>query len=142
MCQIPLKSPDETEGRFVYISPASRNQDSITLRSIHFLLEDDSIEYLVTNLGPEQMTMENFPNLYRLHWGIESKYRELKNWLEIEVFNSIKSVNIWQEFFTVMDLSNLAVIIESESDSRIVEFVNNRRDYQSNRNYILKRKKL
>ncbi len=46
----------------LFTYPASRNQDSLTLRSIHFLLEDGSIEYLVTNLMPEQMTVENFPN--------------------------------------------------------------------------------
>ena len=123
----------------LFTYPASRNQDSLTLRSIHFLLEDGSIEYLVTNLMPEQMTAENFPNLYRLRWGVESKYRELKNRLEIEAFNSIKPVNIRQEFFAAMYLSNLAAVIKSESDSRIVASANNRRDYQSNRSYILYR---
>ena len=63
--------------------PASRNKESLTLRSVHFLLEDGTTEYLVTNLMPEQMATEKFPDLYRLRWGVESKYRELKNRLEI-----------------------------------------------------------
>ena len=58
----------------------------LNLRSIHFSLEDGTTEYLITNLTSEQMPVENFPDLYQLRWGVESKYRELKNRLEIENF--------------------------------------------------------
>lgn len=68
------------------------------------MLEDGSTEYLVTNLTPEQMAAENFSDLYRLHWRVDIKYREFKNRLEIEVFNSIKPVSIRQEFFAAMYL--------------------------------------
>ena len=128
---------EQKDALFTY--PASCNKESLTLRSVHFLLEDGSIEYLVTNLPSEQMATENFPDLYRLRWGVESKYRELKNRLEIEAFNSVKPVSIQQEFFAAMYLSNLAAIIKSESDSRIIVSADNRHDYQSNRSYILNR---
>lgn len=85
------------------------------------------------------MVADNLLDLYRLRWGVESKYRELKNRLEIEAFNSSKPVSIQQEFFAEMYLSNLAAIIKSESDARIVVSADNRHDYQSNRSYILKR---
>ena len=49
-------------------------------------MEDGTTEYLITNLTSEQMPVENFPDLYQLRWGVESKYRELKNRLEIENF--------------------------------------------------------
>ena len=64
---------------FDRVYPFSDNQKSFTLRSIHLLLEDGSAEYLVTNLMPEQMASKKFSELYRLRWGVESKYRELKN---------------------------------------------------------------
>lgn len=64
---------EQKDALFTY--PVSRNKESLTLRSVHFLLEDGSTEYLVTNLMPEQMAAENFPDLYRLRWGVESKYR-------------------------------------------------------------------
>lgn len=119
--------------------PASRNKDALTVRCVHFLLEDGSTEYLVTNLTSEQMAVEKFPDLYHLRWGIESKYRELKNRFEIEAFNSVKPVSIRQEFFAVMYLSNLAAIIKSEADSKIIVSANNMHNYQSNRSYILNR---
>ena len=50
----------------LFTYPSSGNKESLTLRSIHFLLENGNIEYLVTNLMPEQMTVANFPDLHRL----------------------------------------------------------------------------
>ena len=54
---------EQEDALFTY--PASCNKETLTLRSIHFLLEDGSTEYLVTNLMPEQIAKENFPNLYQ-----------------------------------------------------------------------------
>lgn len=85
------------------------------------------------------MPSEKFPELYRLRWGVESKYRELKNRLEIEAFNSVKPVSVQQEFFASMYLSNLAAIIKLEADRMITVSAGNRHDYQSNRSYILNR---
>lgn len=128
---------EQNDVLFTY--PSSDNQESLTLRSIHLLLEDGSTEYLVTNLMPEQMASEKFSELYRLRWGVESKYRELKNRFEIESFNSIKPVSVRQEFFAAMYLSNLAAIIKQAADSLVTVSVNNKHNYQSNRSYILNR---
>lgn len=88
---------------------------------------------------PEQMVEQNFTDLYRLGWEVESKYRELKNRFEIEAFNSVKPVSIQQEFFTAMYLSNLAAVIKWESDSKIIVSADNKHDYRSNCSYILNR---
>lgn len=126
---------EESDTLFTY--PASRNKESLTLRSIHFLLEDGSTEYLVTNLTQNQMSTEKFSTLYQLRWGVESKYRELKNGLEIEDFYSVKPVSVLQEFFAAMYLSNLAAIIKS--DPMAAASAGSRHEYQSNRSYILSR---
>lgn len=128
---------EEEDVLFTY--PSYVDKEPLRLRSIHFLLEDGSTEYLVTNLSPEQMSSAMFSELYRLRWGVESKYRELKNRLEIECFNSIKPVSILQEFFAAIYLSNLAAIVKKESDSMIVSSANRKHKYQSNRSFILNR---
>jgi len=130
---------DETDTFFTY--PAKKIENELTLRSIHFPLENGNEEYLVTNLMPEQISESCFRELYSLRWGIESKYRELKNRLEIENFNSLKPVGIKQEFFAAMFLSNLSAIIKKESDRLIAEdlSVPKKHSYQSNRSYILNR---
>ena len=123
----------------LFTYPASQECASLTLRSIHFRLEDNSTEYLVTNLMSDQMQADDFRLLYRLRWGVESKYRELKNRLEIEAFNCIKPVSIRQEFFAAMFLSNLAAILKKDADSEIIVSAENKHKYQTNRSYILNR---
>lgn len=44
----------------LFTYPSSGNKESLTLRSIHFLLENGNIEYLVTNPMLEQLTAANF----------------------------------------------------------------------------------
>ena len=88
---------------------------------------------------PEQLESEKFSELYRLRWGVESKYRELKNRLEIEAFNSIKPISIQQEFFAAMYLSNLAATAKREADISVTASVDAGHDYQSNRSFILNR---
>ena len=81
------ESTEEKDSLFTY--PASRDKDSLTLRRIYFQLDDGTKEYLVTNLMSNQIDIEKFFDLYGLRWSVKSKYRELKNRLEIEAFNSI-----------------------------------------------------
>lgn len=124
---------------FLFTYPASRKKKQLTLRSIHFPLEDGNIEYLVTNIMQNEMEYPLFKELYRLRWGVESKYRELKNRLEMEAFNCIKPVCIRQEFFAAMFLSNLAAILKKDVDSHIPVSCNNKYIYKANRSYILNR---
>lgn len=63
---------------------------------------------------PEQLAESHFKVLYALRWGIESKYRESKNRLEIENFNSLKPTCIKQEFYVAMFLSNVAAILKQK----------------------------
>lgn len=44
----------------LFTYPSSGNKGSLTWRSIHFLLENGNIEYLVINLMIEQMAVANF----------------------------------------------------------------------------------
>ena len=82
--------------------------------------------------------------LYSLRWGIESKYRELKNRLEIENFNSLKPICIKQEFYIAMFLSNVAAILKQEADKKISSEASlnfKKHGYQANRSFILNRTK-
>ena len=133
---------DEADTLFTF--PSNKNFDEITLRSIHFTLKSGKEEYLVTNLMPDQMPQSQFEALYFFRWGIESKYCELKNRLEIENFNSLKPTCIKQEFYVAMFLSNLSAILKQEVDKKISSAPsshNKKHTYQANRSYILNRLK-
>ena len=64
-----FKKANSEQEDVLFTYPASHDKESLTLRSINFLLEDGSTEHLVTNLMPEQLKSEKFPELYRLRWG-------------------------------------------------------------------------
>lgn len=119
--------------------PAAKEKEELVLRSCHFSLDNGTTEYIVTNIMPEQMESSAFPSLYHLRWGVESKYTELKNRLEIESFNSLKPICLKQEFFAAMYLSNLAAIMKLGADLAIVPLSGNKHKYQANRSFILNR---
>lgn len=127
------------EKDFTFSYPDSDKKKHLTLRSIHFPLEDGKTEYLVTNIMQSKLEYSLFKELYSLRWGVESKYRELKNRLEIEAFNSIKPICIQQEFFAAMFISNLAAILKRSADSCISVSNTNKYLYKTNRSYILNR---
>ena len=114
----------------------------------HLLLWRNAYAQIIRNgkgeiiaLYPMQNKLEYsvFKELYCLRWGVESKYRELKNRLELEAFNCVKPICIYQEFFAAMFLSNLAALFKKEADSAISVSSDNKYIYKANRNYILNR---
>lgn len=127
----------ESEALFTY--PGSSLHSPLTLKCINFTLESGTTEYLVTNVMESQLEASDFADLYCLRWGIEGKYRELKNRLEIENWCSMKPVTIKQEFFAAMLISNLVAILKIASDSSLSLKSENQYLYQANRSYILNR---
>ncbi len=56
-----FKKAISKEEDILFEYPASDGAGSLTLRSLHFLLEDGTTEYLVTNVMPDQMEADKFP---------------------------------------------------------------------------------
>ena len=68
-------------------------------RLILITLKNGNTEALITNLE-EDFTKEMLMNLYQLRWGIETKYDDLKNKLQIENFSGIDPICILQDFYS------------------------------------------
>ena len=58
---------EDKDSLFTY--PASCKKKQLTLRSIHFPMEDGNTEYLITNIMQNEMKYPLFKELYRLRWG-------------------------------------------------------------------------
>ena len=80
----------------------------ITIKSKSPDGESETEDYLVTNVLDDQYQIQDFVELYHLRWGIETKYNDLKNKLQIENFTGITPVAIRQDFFATLYLVNLA----------------------------------
>lgn len=94
-------------------------QKSYKVRVIRFMLSSSEEEILITSLVDEKMTVEGFKELYFMRWGIEIKYDELKNRLQIENFTGTTKIAIEQDFYATIYLSNMVEMARSRSDELI-----------------------
>lgn len=75
--------------------------------------ETESVfEYLLTNLDPEEFSVEDIKDLYHLRWNIENSFRHLKYVLKAKQVHSRKQNLIEQEIDAAVMLYNLASAIQ------------------------------
>ena len=105
-----------------------KSRISVRLRVLQIHLKDsennDIIEILLTNIFEDDFTPEEFKELYHLRWGIETKYDDIKNKLEIESFSGTSPLAVRQDFFATMFLNNLASMMIAETDCIIPDKIN------------------
>ncbi len=97
------------------------DEEVLTVRVVRFLLPSKQEEVLVTSLLDEDLTIEDFKELYFKRWGVEVKYDELKNRLEIENFTGRTKISIEQDFYASIYLSNMIELARQESDKIVKE---------------------
>lgn len=117
---------------------------TMTLRCINLTLSSGATEQLITNIFDSSLSVSDFSELYFLRWGIEVKYKELKGRLQIEEFTGNRPINIKQDFYASLFLSNLVAIAKRETDSSINEELlksNSDKCYQANRSFLISRMK-
>ncbi len=90
----------------------------LKLRVVEVELDNGNTETLVTNIL-DKFTSKDFAELYHMRWGIEEKYDDLKNKLEIENFSGTNNIAILQDFYATMFLNNLAATMAYEYSDEI-----------------------
>ncbi|MFR8220769.1 MAG: transposase [Blautia faecis] len=100
---------------------------------------NEEAEYLVTNITDPSISPALLYNLYFERWNIETKYRELKEWWELEEFTGTSCNSIEQELYINLLFSNLAALVKTEADSIVKQkaFIKNKWAYQSKRTFII-----
>ncbi|MBV4427434.1 transposase [Clostridium tyrobutyricum] len=110
------------------------------VRVIKFYLESEIEEVLITNLFDESMKIEDFKELYFKRWGIEIKYDELKNRLEIENFTGATKIAIEQDFYASIYLSNMIELARKDIDETVTigrKNKNTKYEYKINLNILI-----
>lgn len=95
----------------------------LRIRVITVQLDNGTEETLLTNLMDQGIGIEDFKYIYSLRWGIETKYNDLKNKLEIENFSSISPICIMQDFYATLFLSNAVAYLEADNE-KMLEKIN------------------
>ena len=112
----------------------------VKVRIVRIQLSPDKTEYLITNLYDSDISLDDFRFLYRKRWGIETKYDDIKNKLEIENFTGYTPDAILQDFYASLFLANLAGALEFDLHEEIEAAHSdpeNKYKYRMNRNAVI-----
>lgn len=93
-----------------------------TMRILRLPLPSGETEILVTNIFDPEFTTENFRDIYKMRWEIETKYDELKNKLQIENFSGISQIAVLQDFYAAMLVSNMVQFVAYDNSDWLEEY--------------------
>lgn len=96
-------------------------KETIKVRVLRFMLDSGVEEVLVTNLLEESFGIQDFKALYFRRWGIEVKYDELKNRLQLQNFTGDTKIAVEQDFYASIYLSNMVALAKNEANERIAQ---------------------
>lgn len=72
---------------------------------------DTNIEYLITNLSRKEFDTQILKELYRMWWGIETSFRELKYAIGLASFRSKKTEFVQQEIYAKLIMYNFCEMV-------------------------------
>lgn len=99
------------------------------LRIVRFPVSENEYECVVTNLSYDEFTDKEIKKIYKLRWGIESSFRELKYTIGILNFHTKKTEQIIQEIFARLVVYNFC---ETIIRNHLVKHLCNKHTYQLN----------
>lgn len=111
-----VNAPDEDQ-----IMNISYKGSSVNMRVLKFELNSGITEILITNIFDKDFIVTDFKELYFKRWGIEVKYNEIKNKLQIENFTGETPRAIEQDFYATMYLANMVALAKQDANQVIEE---------------------
>jgi|LGVF01.2.fsa_nt_gb hypothetical protein len=96
---------------FDFLPVGSKETYPISYRVVCVEIKEGIYQYLITNLSEELFSPEDLKEIYRLRWGIETSFRELKHSIAMLHFHSKKVEHIQQEIYAKMVLYNFCEMI-------------------------------
>jgi hypothetical protein len=101
----------------------------ISFRVVRFKISDDFYETVITNLKQDEFSSLKLKELYKMRWGVETSFRELKYAVGLNCLHSKKREYIIQEIFARIIMYNFAEMITSHV---VVSHSNTKHIYQVN----------
>ena len=98
---------------FEFLPKGSSELYPLSFRVVRFQISEDSTETLITNLDKDSFPSDELKHLYRLRWGIETSFRQLKYTIGLSLFQSKKVEYITQEIFARLTMYNFCELITS-----------------------------
>ena len=99
--------------RFDYIKDGKSPVYPISISFVRFQLEDGRYEVLATSLSQDSFSKEFLKEIYRMRWGIETSFRQLKHVLGLATFHSKKAAFVIQEVYARLIMYNFSMYISN-----------------------------
>lgn len=100
-----------SESVFDFLPKGSKDTYSLKFRMIRIKISEGQYETLVTNLLDDEFSAEDIKRIYKLRWGIETSFRELKYHIGLIAFHSKKKDCVIQEIFASLIMYNFSMLI-------------------------------
>lgn len=96
---------------FDYLPLKSKQTYPLSFRLVRIRLSDDTVETIVTNLDRKHFSVNTLKKMYKMRWGIETSFRELKYNVGLSNFHSKKADFILQEIYARLIMYNFSMLI-------------------------------
>lgn len=93
---------------------AKMKKQPLKLRVVKVRLSEEKVEILATNLFSQEFSTEKLAQIYKMRWGIETNYDNIKNKLCVENFTGVSKIAVLQDFYATMFLWNLTGMLAYE----------------------------
>ena len=131
-----LKEINDANANDQTIIRSERGKPDLRLRVINYTLPNGETEKLVTNIFDSSFTVEDFGELYRMRWGVETCFLTLKSRLQIENFSSAKRELILQDFYASVFVYNMMIAAINEAEEKSTK-KRNKYVYKANKNIAI-----
>lgn len=96
---------------FDFLPKGSKNTYPMKFRIVRIKVSEGIYETLVTNLGNDEFSADDIKKIYKMRWGIETSFRELKYHIGLIAFHSKKKDCVIQEIFASLIMYNFSMLI-------------------------------
>lgn len=96
---------------FDFLQPKEDKLYDLPVRVVRFEIADSVYETLYTNLSRDEFPVETLKELYRLRWGIETAFKELKYNIGLACLHSKKTDFVFQEIYAKLIMYNFSALI-------------------------------
>lgn len=118
---------------FDFIPKGSKDTYPLKFRIIRLKISENNYETIVTNLYDDEFSAEDIKMIYKMRWGIETSFRELKYHVGLIAFHSKKKDCVIQEIFASLIMYNFSMLITEN----ILIDNNKHNKYRSKVNYAV-----
>ena len=96
---------------FDFLPKGSKDTYPLRFRIIRIKISEYNYETIVTNLRNDEFSAEDIKMIYKMRWGIETSFRELKYHVGLIAFHSKKKDCVIQEIFASLIMYNFSMLI-------------------------------